>query len=262
MRPNIKTLLLVACLIFVSACSPLGIAAGAGAGLGIAAAQEGGISGAASDIGIKAKISDLWFRYDVSTFAKLDLTVDQGRVLITGIVQDPDSRVQAVRLAWQVEGVRQVINEIRIAKRDGLPGYVRDQWITTRLRAALTFDRDVQSINYSIDTVQGTVYLMGAAQNQAELNKVIETARTIPHVRQVISYVKMIGEGLDGFYDAGQSGDVQKSSYTPSASDQPQSLSAPAANSGDDMSGGYSGAYKASTGAVESEPLDPAPAYN
>ena len=190
MRLNIQTLLLVVGLLTASACSPLGLAAGAGAGLGIAAAQEGGISGTAYDIAISAKFSDLWFRYDVSTFAKLDLTVDQGRVLITGVVQNPDHRVQAVRLAWQVEGVRQVINEIRIAKSNGLPGYVRDQWITTRLRAALTFDREVQSINYSIDTVQGTVYLMGAAQNQAELNKVIETARTIPHVRQVISYVK------------------------------------------------------------------------
>ena len=134
--------------------------------------------------------------------------MDQGRVLITGVVQNPDARVEAVRLAWQVEGVRQVINEIRIAKSDGLPGYVRDQWITTRLRAAITFDRDVQSINYSIDTVQGTVYLMGVAQNQAELNRVIETARTIPHVKQVISYVKQAGESVDQFYDAGQSGAV------------------------------------------------------
>ena len=58
----------------------------------------------------------------------------------------------------------------------------------------MTFDRNIQSINYSIDTVAGTVYLMGVAQNQAELNKVIEVARTIPHVMQVVNYVKMAGE--------------------------------------------------------------------
>ncbi|MCB1556862.1 MAG: BON domain-containing protein [Alphaproteobacteria bacterium] len=178
----------------LSACSPIGVAAGAGAAVGIAAAQEGGIKGTTNDIKIKARISDLWFKYDLETFAKLHLTVDQGRVLITGVVQDPDDRVEAVRLAWQVEGVRQVINEIRIAQGEGLPGYVRDQWISARLRTALTFDRDVQSINYSIDAVGGTVYLMGVAQNQAELNKVIETARTISHVKQVVSYVKMAGD--------------------------------------------------------------------
>lgn len=187
-------MMLFAGLFVLSACSPVGTAVGVGAALGIAAAKEGGVSGAAEDLRIKAQISDRWFKYDLDTFAKLNLNIDQGRVLITGVVQNPDHRVEAVRLAWQVEGVRQVINEIHVAEGEGFPGYVRDQWITTRLRTLLTFDRAVQSINYSIDTVQGTVYLMGVAQNQAELNRVIETARTLSHVRQVISYVKFLGE--------------------------------------------------------------------
>lgn len=181
----------------LSSCTPLGMAAGAGAALGIAAAREGGITSTASDLKIKALISDKWFKYDLETFAKLNLTVNQGRVLITGVVQDPDDRVEAVRLAWQVEGVNQVINEIRVAQGEGLPGYVRDQWITTRLRTQMTFDRDIQSINYSIDTVAGTIYLMGVAQSQTELNKVIDLARTIPNVQQVISYVKMAGQQID-----------------------------------------------------------------
>jgi osmotically-inducible protein OsmY len=178
---------------YLASCSPLGVAAGAGATLGIASAREGGISSTASDLKIKAMISDRWFKYDLETFVKLNLTVNQGRVLITGIVQDPDDRVEAVRLVWQVEGVKQVINEIRVATSEGLPGYVRDQWITTRLRTAITFDKEVQSINYSIDTVGGVIYLMGVSQSQAELNKVIDTARTLPHVSQVISYVKPAG---------------------------------------------------------------------
>lgn len=178
----------------LSGCSPVGAAAGAGATLGIAAAKEGGIKGAADDIRIKALISDRWFKYDLETFTKLKLTVEQGRVLITGVVQDPDNRVEAVRLAWQVEGVKEVINEIKIADGGGLPGVIRDEWITTRLRTALTFDRDVQSINYSIDTVQGTVYLMGVARSRAELDRVLEIARTIPNVKQVVSYVKLPGE--------------------------------------------------------------------
>ncbi len=193
-----KYLLLFCIMIFLPSCSPVGFAAGAGAALGIGAAREGGLPSTASDIRIKARISDLWFKYDLKTFTKLNLTVNQGRVLITGVVQNPDHRVEAVRLAWQVEGVQQVINEVRLAEGDGLPGYVRDQWITTRLRTALTFDKHVQSINYSIDTVQGIVYLMGISQNQTELNRVIDVARTIPHVKQVISYVKQAGEPPPG----------------------------------------------------------------
>lgn len=181
----------------VSACTPIGMVAGAGATVGIAAAREGGVSGTANDVRIKALVSDKWFRYDLETFAKLNVTVDQGRVLITGVVQNPEDRVEAVRLAWQVDGVTQVINEIRVADGEGVQGFVRDTWITTRLRTAMTFDRGVQSINYSIETVQGVVYLMGIAQDQAELDRVIELARTIPHVKQVISYVKQVGEPAD-----------------------------------------------------------------
>lgn len=180
----------------IAACTPVGVVAGGGAALGIASAQEGGIRGAADDIRIKALISDKWFQYDVKTFAKLNLTVDQGRVLITGVVQNPDDRVEAVRLAWQVDGVVQVINEVRVADSEGLPGYVRDQWISTRLRTAMMFDGKVQSINYSIDTVQGNIYLMGAANDQAELDRVIEIARTIPNVKQVVSYVKLRGQNI------------------------------------------------------------------
>lgn len=182
----------------MSGCSAIGLAAGAGATVGIASQQEGGISSAASDVRIKAMISDKWFKYKVDTFSKLSTTVDQGRVLITGVVQNPDDRVEAVRLAWQVEGVKQVINEIRVAESEGLPGFVRDTWITTRLRTALTLDKEVGAINYSIDTVQGTVFLMGVARNQAELDKVIETARNISNVKQVVSYVKPLGEPVQG----------------------------------------------------------------
>jgi len=186
----------------LSGCTGIGLVTGAAAVTGVAAAQEGGINRAVSDTKIKLKINEAWFQYNVNIFRKLGTTVNQGRVLVTGVVQDPQHRVEAIRLAWQVEGVKQVINEIRIADSKGITGYVKDKWIKSRLRGALTFDRSVQSINYSIDTVQGVVYLMGVAQNQAELNRVIETARTISGVKQVVSYVKLAGEPLAGQQNA------------------------------------------------------------
>ena len=199
---NIQKLILVASLAVstmqLSACTVVGLAAGAGASLGIASQQEGGITSAAEDVKIKAMIGDKWFKYKVDTFSKLTTTVDQGRVLITGVVQNPDDRVEAVRLAWQVEGVKQVINEIRVADGEGVPGFVRDKWITTRLRTEMTFTKDVGAINYSIDTVQGTVYLMGVARNQEELDRVIALARSLPNVKQVVSYVKPLGEPVQG----------------------------------------------------------------
>lgn len=191
-RSSFLLLLLSASLL--NACTPLGMMTGAAAGVGTAASKEGGLGGAVTDASIKGKINELWFQYNISTFSKLSTTVNQGRVLLTGVVQNPQDRVEAVRLVWQVEGVKQVINEIRVADSEGLPGFVRDNWITTRLRTAITFEKNIQSLNYSIDTVQGVVYLMGVAMTQTELNRVMEIARTIPNVKQVVSYVKMVGE--------------------------------------------------------------------
>ncbi|MFA5593589.1 MAG: BON domain-containing protein [Micavibrio sp.] len=195
MRQALYALVFSACAAsLLAACTPLGLATGAAATVGTAASQEGGIPRAWNDTMIKAHINDAWLKYDLETFSKLSTTVNQGRVLITGIVQNPEHRVEAVRLVWQVEGVKQVINEIQVANSDGVPGFVRDGWITTRLRTAITFEKNIQSLNYSIDTVQGVVYLMGVSMSQAELDRVISIARTIPNVKQVVSYVKMVGE--------------------------------------------------------------------
>lgn len=190
----LATLFLSLCLFYQSGCTPIGLAAGAGATLGVSAAKEGGLEAATQDLKINAHISDRWFKYNTETFSRLNITVNQGRVLLTGVVDNPDHRVEAVRLAWQVEGVKQVINEIKIAESEGGSGFVKDKWITMRLRTALTFNKDIQSINYTIDTVQRVVYLMGVARNQQELQRVIEVARTIPNVKQVVSYIKMAGE--------------------------------------------------------------------
>lgn len=177
-----------------SGCTPMGAAVGAGATLGVAAAQEGGIPAATTDAAIRIQINDFWFRHNVDMYRKLSLTIKEGRVLITGVLQDPDMRVDAVRLAWQANGVRQVINEITIENSGGITGYMTDTWITTQLKSKLLIDKRVQSINYSVDTVKGTVYLMGVAQDQKELDRVIDHARNMRYVKNVVSYVRLRGE--------------------------------------------------------------------
>jgi osmotically-inducible protein OsmY len=185
----------------LQACSVTGLATSIGAVGGIAAAREGGLKQSAIDTRIAFEINDLWFKYSVEAFTRLNMTIEQGRVLVTGVVQNPDHRVEAIRLAWQPKGVLQVINEVRVADSDGLSGFARDKFISTNLRTKLIFDRDVSSINYSIDTVQATVYLMGIAQDRAELEKVIDHARNTNYVQQVISYVKMLGEDVESTPD-------------------------------------------------------------
>jgi osmotically-inducible protein OsmY len=82
-----RLVLLLICPLLLTSCA--GALVGAGATVGMAAASEGGLKRAVSDAEIQAEINRYWFEYDVETFAKLDLTVNQGRVLITGVVQIP-----------------------------------------------------------------------------------------------------------------------------------------------------------------------------
>src|SRR5688572_30031760 len=102
MKTRALILLSVSSLMIATACTPLGLATGAAAGVGTAASKEGGIGGAFTDASIKTKINDAWLQYDLDTFSKLSTTVNQGRVLLTGVVQNPEDRVEAVRLVWQV----------------------------------------------------------------------------------------------------------------------------------------------------------------
>ncbi|MBI1216723.1 MAG: BON domain-containing protein [Alphaproteobacteria bacterium] len=185
-------------LFAVSGCTPVGVAAGAGATVGVAAAQEGGLKQATTDAAIRLQISDLWLKKSVDMYRRLSMTVTEGRVLITGSVPYPDMRVDAIRLAWQADGVRQVINEVRVDDGPGITGYMTDTWITGDIKTHLMFDKYVQSINYTIDTVGGTVYLMGVAQDQKELDRVLDYARNTKYVKNVVSYVRLRGETPPG----------------------------------------------------------------
>jgi osmotically-inducible protein OsmY len=171
--------------------SPTGMAIGAGAAVAVQASQERGLVTAVTDDRIWAEVNARWLDNDAAMFQKLQLQVHEGRVLITGVVQKPEMRVAAVRIAWQVDGVKEVINEIEVAKPDDIGGNIQDIWIVEELRGRLLVDAKVRAINYSIESVEGTIYLMGIAQSAAELQRVIDHARDIAYVRRVVSYVRV-----------------------------------------------------------------------
>ncbi|WP_420345917.1 BON domain-containing protein [Pelagibius sp.] len=172
----------------VAGCSAWGTAAGAGA-VGVTAAQtEKGFRRSVADTEIRLAINDLWFKADEEMFRKVNLQVQEQRVLLSGNVPQPEQRVEAVRLAWQAPGVREVINEIEVNDTSGLNDAARDSWISAQLRTTLVFDREISSINYSIETVNQAIFIMGVAQSEAELNRVVGHAKDIAYVRRVVSY--------------------------------------------------------------------------
>lgn len=176
----------------LSGCSPVGVAVGAGAAAGSVALEERGFKQGMRDRAAEASIATRLFEQDLDTFGSVNVEVVENRVLLTGEVPTPDNRITAVRAAWAEEGVVDVINEITIGDSSGLDDAGQDLNIATTLRTKITFDSQVKAVNYSIEVVNGTIYLFGIAQNEQELRRVVALAREIPYVRRIVTdYVVM-----------------------------------------------------------------------
>lgn len=172
----------------LQACAVAAVGA-AGTAVGTVA-QERPVDQASSDAMIRVELNDLWFRTNIDMYRAVNLSISEGRLLLTGVVAEPQMREDAVRTAWQIEGVREVINEIEVGDRS-FGDFAGDNAIAATLRSNITFDSSLQSLNYSIDVIKGVVYLLGIAQDRGELERVLAHARSISGVQRVVSYVRL-----------------------------------------------------------------------
>lgn len=172
-------------------CSVPGMVIGAGATAGIAAAEERGVETALDDLQIDVEIKRRYLDANEDLLTVVSTEVHDGRVLLTGVVEEPEMRITAARLAWDVNGVSEVINEIRVAGDGSIVQASKDLFITTDLRTRMMGDQEIAAINYSIETVRGTIYLLGIAQSERELERVINHARNVSGVRNIIPYVRV-----------------------------------------------------------------------
>ncbi len=173
------------------ACTPIGLGIGAGAAAGVVIAQERSAGDAVKDARINLEISEALFQAHIDDlFREVNVDVMEGRVMLTGQVKTQELADQAALIAWKVDGVAKVINEVRVGEIDTVGG-VRDGWITTRLRARLIGDAEIFDVNYTITTVGGSVYLLGIGQSQDELKRLLAHARDVPYVRRVVAHVVM-----------------------------------------------------------------------
>ncbi len=166
-----------------------GLAAAGGAGY--AANQERGVGGTANDFRIKTDIQNAWLAANPALQADLGATVYEGRTLLTGAVPTPELKTQAKDIASSVPGVRVVYNEIEVAPPESVWNSAKDDWISTQVRSDLVFDGRVRSVNYTVETVNHSVYLIGSARSQAELDSATTMARNVPGVKRVVSYVEI-----------------------------------------------------------------------
>ncbi|WP_316975944.1 BON domain-containing protein [Shumkonia mesophila] len=193
-RSRAVTALRLALMLAAAASLPgcAGVLVGGGAAVGTAAYSDRGVDGAARDMKIGTTIYTRFFDFSQDLAIKIGTEVYDGRVLLTGVAANEQMRADAVRIAWTVGGVKDVLNEIQLT--GGSAGDLsRDSWITTQLKSKITFDKEIMAVNYSIETVNQTIYLIGLAQSRAEMDRVMAHARSIEYVKDVVSHVKIKG---------------------------------------------------------------------
>ena len=138
---------------------------------------------------IKTVIKNTYFDQSGNLFFNVDVEVSQGRVLLTGTVENIDLKIEATRIAWGVEDVKTVINELQISNSDNIFNFADDLVISTKVSGRLILEEEVNSLNYNIETVNKVVYIIGIANSDDEQKKVIDIASDVYGVEGVIDYI-------------------------------------------------------------------------
>ena len=178
-----KFLLLTFVIVLLNSCAAVNVTT--------SSVKEKGIKEAISDGMIDAGINKEFLNHDINMFINVEIEVVEGRVLLTGSVKKTSNRLDAIKLSWKILGVREVINEIDVTEKGGIKQYLTDVKIKTQIRYKVLADKEVSSINYNFEVVNGNVYIIGIAENKKELKKLIAHINSIGGVLKVVSHAIM-----------------------------------------------------------------------
>ena len=127
-------------------------------------------------------------------FLYIQVEVLDGRIFLTGTVDEPEEKIKITKLAWETKGVREVKNAITIKGQTNFKSTTKDILITSQLRTALIFNRLTKSGNYTLETINKKIYIFGIAENDEEKKEVISEAKKIYDVEEVIPTIYLVSE--------------------------------------------------------------------
>ena len=189
MKNNIIRLSLIIASLIVIGCSPASVlVSGAGTSM-VVAEGDRSLGTVVDDATIKVNIAAKFINSDDNLFVDVGTNVLEGRVLLTGLVDNQEIRIDAVRRVWEVDGVIEVINEIQIGNRATLKEYAQDIWITTQVRSVAAKAVGLRVISYNFETIQGKVYVAGITSRPEQLENLLIAIKSIKGVKEIINYV-------------------------------------------------------------------------
>lgn len=167
----------------------VGAAVGIGTAAVAASTTEKGFSTSVADGVIETKLVDRFIQNDAALATGIEKSVNNGSVLLTGKVDTIEQKVLATKLAWEIKGVREVVNEVQVTQESSFRDKAKDLAASAQLRAALIGDQNISSLNFSIDVVNGIVYLSGVASDEMEKERVIAHAQELRFAKKVVNYI-------------------------------------------------------------------------
>jgi len=192
---NTKALLAAACLtgLTLSACAPV-VLVGTGAAVVSTVVEERSTMDALKDTEIKLGIENALLNHSQSLYGDVTVNVIEGRVLLLGSVPKPEDKETASRIAWSIDGVNSVDDEVIVAGDSGTQSYFEDVKLANAVRLKLLKDGKISSQNYDVLVFRRTVHLTGLAQSTAELDRAIHHAQVVQGVTRVVSHVLTIDD--------------------------------------------------------------------
>ena len=170
-------------------CSPVGVLASGGGATMVIAEGDRSLGTVVDDATIKLNLSAKFLKSENSLFLDVNSNVTEGRVLLTGLVDTQEIRIEAVRKVWEINGVREVINEIEVGNKTTLKEYMNDLWINTQVKSLAARTIGLRSFSYNFETIKGKVYIAGITSRPEQLQAIVESTKTIKGVKEIVNYV-------------------------------------------------------------------------
>ena len=190
---KIKILLIL--LIFLNLAGCAGVSSKGIFGTGVSVAFDPRSVGTQIDDSIMQKsLSAKILLEDKSHFLSVKSKVLDGRIFLTGKVDDPEAKLKLTKIAWETDGVRSVRNDIKVKEDFNFKQSAKDLFITSQLRTALIVNRKIKATNYQIDTYKRKIYIYGIALEKDEKNLVITEAKQISDVEDVVASIILVDD--------------------------------------------------------------------
>ena len=170
-------------------CSPVGVLASGGSATMVVAEGDRSLGTVVDDATIKLNLSAKFLKSENRLFLDVNSNVTEGRVLLTGLVDTQEIRIEAVRKVWEINGVREVINEIEVGNKTTLKEYMNDLWINTQVKSLAARTIGLRSFSYNFETIKGKVYIAGITSRPEQLQAIVESTKTIKGVKEIVNYV-------------------------------------------------------------------------